>query len=93
MNQESPTRIGRKFKISYDIYGPGVHFKKSNPSLPNFRIVIVDAKDKIPNKNDMRSTLGSIRDGVPLLFAIVSDSNIAFYNLFPIDLPLQITMG
>ena len=84
---------GQKFKISYDIYAPGVHFKKSNPCLPNFRIVIMDSNDKVPTKADMQTTLGSITDGVPLLFAIVSHGDIAFYSLYPVDLPLQITMG
>ena len=84
---------GQKFKISYDIYAPGVHFKKSNPCLPNFRIVIMDSNDKVPTKTDMQTTLGSISDGVPLLFSIVSHGDIAFYSLYPVDLPLQITMG
>ena len=88
------SQAGQKlFKISYDIYAPGVHFKKSNPCLPNFRIVIMDSNDKVPTKADMQSTLGSITDGVPLLFSIVSHGDIAFYSLYPVDLPLQITMG
>ena len=84
---------GRKFKISYDIYGPKAPFKKSKPSLPTFRIVIVEAKDEVPNKNDLSATLGSISDGVPLVFSVVSNGDISFYSLYPVDLPLQITMG
>ena len=83
----------QKFQISYDVYNPSVHFRKSAPRLPNYRIIISNSEEKVPNLFDLQSTIGTISDTVPLLFAIVSQSDIAFYSPFPIDLPLDITMG
>jgi tRNA-splicing endonuclease subunit Sen54 len=84
-----------KLKIAFDLYGPNVQFKKSAPRLPNFRIVVVKADESVPTKSDLKATLGhgKIKDKVPLLFAIVSHSDIAFYSMYPVDLPTQITMG
>ena len=83
----------QKFHISYDVYNPNVHFRKSAPRLPNYRVVIANSEDKVPKLSDLQSTLGTISDKVPLLFAIVSESDIAFYTPYLIDLPLDITMG
>ena len=88
-----PQEAGRKMKISFDIYGPNVHFRKSSPRLPNFRLVVVTSEESLPTKADLKATLGTIKDKVPLLFAIVSQSDVSMFNLFPVDLPTEITMG
>ena len=81
------------YHISYDIYHPNVHFRKSAPRLPNFRVVIAQKEDRVPNIDDLQCIIGTIKDEVPILFAVPSQSDIAFYSPYPIDLPLDITMG
>jgi len=81
------------FKISYDVYGPNVHLKKSAPRLPNFRLVICQSDETLPSEDDLKATMGDIKDKVPLMFAIVSQSDIAFFSLYPTNLPTEITMG
>ena len=71
--------IDSSFKISFDLYLPSIHLRKSIPKLPNYRIVVCRPDSKVPTSEDIRSTLGSLKDGVPLLFAICSLSNTSFF--------------
>ena len=87
------SKCGIQFKISFDVYGPNVHFKKSSPGLPNFRIVVTTSDNNVPNEHDLVATMSSLTDKVPLVFGIVSQSDIAFFSLSPISLPVDITMG
>ena len=81
-------------RISFDVYHPNVqNFRKSAPRLPNFRVIIAQKEDRVPNVDDLQCALGTIKDQVPILFALPSESDIAFYSPYPISLPLDITMG
>ena len=84
---------GTQFKISFDVYGPNVHFKKTSPGLPNFRIVVTTSDNDVPDEDDLGATMASLTDKVPLVFGIVSQSDIAFFSLSPVSLPVDITMG
>lgn len=80
------------YKISFDIYNPKVHLKKSNPCLPNYRLLVCRPNDPVPTKQDMLATLGTIRDGVPLLYAVCSYREVTFFNLYPVTLQAQINI-
>ena len=84
---------GTPFKISFDVYGSNVHFKKSAPTFPNFRLVITKCDANVPTEDDLNATMAGISDKVPLVFGIVSQSDVAFFSLSPITLPTDITMG
>ena len=81
------------FKISFDVYLPSVRLRKSIPKLPNYRLVICRPDSKVPTSQDVRSILGPIKDGVPLLFAICSLANISFFCFSEVDLPVHISIG
>ena len=70
-----------------------MHFKKSAPRLPNFRLTVVKSDENVPTEDDLKATMMDIKDRVPLIFAIVSQSDIAFFNLYPVSLPTMISMG
>ena len=81
-------------RISFDVYHPNVqNFRKSAPRLPNFRVIIAQKEERVPNVEDLQCTLGTIKDQVPIIFALPSESDIAFYSPYPISLPFDITMG
>ena len=84
---------GTQFKISFDVYAPNVHFKKSAPRLPNFRVVITKYDTNVPTEQDLAATMAGICDKVPLMFGIVSQSDIALFSLNPVSLPTHVTMG
>ena len=81
------------FKITYDIYLPGVRFKKSKARVPNYRVVVVKSQ-KLPTEADLVALNKNLKDGVPILFAICNnDNNISFYCFSPVNLPTLISMG
>ncbi len=82
-----------KLKISYDLYLPTAKFQKSRPRAPTFRIVVCKGDSALPNNHDIKATVGRLRDELPLLFAVVTLNNIAFYNFFPVKLPTQEMIG
>ncbi|KAK9454327.1 tRNA-splicing endonuclease subunit sen54 N-term-domain-containing protein [Dipodascopsis uninucleata] len=63
------------YRIIFDVWKPRPSFKKSNPGVPDFRIVVINSyKDKMPTmseldnlfasllvSNDLRTTTGQIR--------------------------------
>jgi hypothetical protein len=77
------------FKISFDVYLPSIRLRKSIPKLPNYRVVVCRSDSKVPSTGDVRLTLGTLKDGVPLLFSIVSLSNISFFCFSQVSLPTQ----
>ena len=92
-NNVEEENISTKFKISFDVYLPSVRLRKSIPRLPNYRVVVCSSDSKVPNSADVRATLGSLKDGVPLLFAVCSLSNTSFFCFSEVNLPTQITIG
>ena len=82
-----------KSKISFDVYLPTVRLRKSIPRLPNYRVVVCNSDSKVPKSSDVRATLGSLKDGVPLLFAVCSLSNTSFFCFSEVNLPTDVTIG
>ena len=93
MGIETSQIRGTQFKISFDVYSPNVHFKKSAPRPPNFRVVVTNYDTNVPTEKDLAATMADIYDKVPLMFGIVSQSDMAFFSFNPVCLPTDITMG
>ena len=84
---------GTQYKISFDVYGANVHFRKSAPTFPNFRMVVTKCDANVPTEQDLKASTAGIEDKVPIVFGIVSQSDVAFFSLSCISLPTDITMG
>lgn len=86
-NQIVTSANSHSYKISFDLYLPNVRLRKSIPKLPNYRIVVCKPDSKVPTADDLQQTLGTLKDGVPLLFAICSLSNTSFFCFSEVNLP------
>jgi len=90
--QTFPKSEGCKFKISYDVYLPSVQLRKSVPKLPNYRVVVLRSDSPIPTSSDIRATLGVLKDGVPIIFAVVAISTVSFFNFAQVCLPTNVSV-
>ena len=87
-----PELESTKLKISFDVYLPTTKLKKSVPKIPNYRVVVVRSDSNIPTSADIRATLGSLSDAVPILFAVVSTTNVSFFDFAEVSLPCNPTI-
>ncbi|ODV84483.1 hypothetical protein CANARDRAFT_29032 [[Candida] arabinofermentans NRRL YB-2248] len=46
-----------KYKITYDVWKPNTKFKKTQPPVPDYQIVIVDAHEPFPTVKEIKSLL------------------------------------
>lgn len=79
-------------QIVFDVYQPGVNFKKSNPGPPDFCITVCRYSDMPPSLASMNS-LSQECHPVPLKIALVDGGNILFYSILDVDSPTFITRG
>lgn len=79
-------------QIVFDVYQPGVNFKKSNPGPPDFCITVCRYSDMPPSLASMNS-LSQQCHPVPLKIALVDGGNILFYSILDVDSPTFITRG
>ncbi|ORY82110.1 hypothetical protein BCR37DRAFT_37092 [Protomyces lactucae-debilis] len=56
INTTTPSRL----HVCYDVWKPGVHFKKSMPGEPHFRVCVCTTDDAMPLRAEMDALLASI---------------------------------
>ena len=81
------------FQIQYDVYLPKVHFRKSCPRLPNYRVTVCKSSVPLPTHEDVKILTGNYNDAVPLLFAVCTMSSVSFYCFSKVQLPELISIG
>ncbi|CAH1795087.1 unnamed protein product [Owenia fusiformis] len=79
-------------KISFDVYLPSLQYKKSNPGLPNHRIVVTRVEDPPPDLAIL-SSLHQTKDGVPLHWAVIDSGDVSFFSFNDVSLGQDIYMG
>lgn len=85
--------LDSELAVRYDVYAPGVHFKKTSPGVPSYSVAVLQPGEAVPNDRLMSGLLRSSGD-VPLMVAFVShNGSVAFYNFSDISLPVDVTMG
>ena len=92
VGQQPPPTESVKLKISFDVYLPTAKLKKSVPKIPNYRVVVVRSDSDVPTSADIRATLGSLADAVPILFAVASPTHVSFFDFAEVCLPSNSTI-
>ena len=92
IGQPKPAPKSSKLKISFDVYLPTSKLKKSVPKIPSYRVVVDRSDSDVPTSADVRATLGSLTDAVPVLFAVVSTTHVSFFDFAEVCLPTNSTI-
>ncbi|XP_067006159.2 uncharacterized protein [Anabrus simplex] len=74
--------------VKYDLYLPDTVFRKSNPSLPDFRLIILGFRQTFPSPGKMAALQQEYHDDVPFLLAIVLPDAVTFFQYSVITLPV-----
>lgn len=82
----------RSLQVAFDVYQPGVNFKKTDPGPPHFCITVCRYYDPPPSLAAL-SFLTKQCSPVPLKIALVDGGNISFYSVLDVDSPTFITRG
>ncbi|XP_031564034.1 tRNA-splicing endonuclease subunit Sen54-like [Actinia tenebrosa] len=78
--------------VDFDVYHPGVHYKKSDPGVPPFCVSV--CRYSYP-----ALSLSVINDLTcesypsPIKFAVTCDGSVSFYDMIDADLPTSINIG
>ncbi|XP_055955068.1 tRNA-splicing endonuclease subunit Sen54 [Patella vulgata] len=91
LKRENPTEFDSSFKISFDVFLPDAKFRKTDPGKPNHRVCITRSTDDVPNLKDIHE--GTLKDGVPVHWAVLDNGDVAFYSFQQLNLPSDITIG
>ncbi|KAK6170888.1 hypothetical protein SNE40_019177 [Patella caerulea] len=91
LKREIPTELASSFKISFDVFLPDAKFKKTDPGKPNHRVCITRSTDDVPNLKDIHEN--TLKDGVPVHWAVLDNGDVAFYSFQQLNLPIDITIG
>lgn len=78
--------------VAFDVYQPGVNFKKTNPGPPDFCITVCRYCDFPPSLASL-AFLSQKCSPVPLKIALVDGGNILFYSVLDVDSPTFISRG
>jgi len=87
-----PRRKFRKSKskdleIAFDIYKSSSNYKKSINMAPDYRVVLVDPRDPVPDNSQLAKLEQLYLDIVPVLFAIVDRGTVSFITMGSLTLP------
>ncbi|CAH3184774.1 unnamed protein product, partial [Porites evermanni] len=82
----------QSLQVAFDVYQPGVNFKKTDPGPPHFCIAVCRYYDPPPSLAAL-SFLTKQCSPVPLKIALVDGGNISFYSVLDVDSPTFITRG
>lgn len=82
----------QSLQIAFDVYQPGVKFKKTDPGRPDFCITICRYCDPPPSLASL-TFLTQQCCPVPLKIALVDGGNISFYSVLDVDSPTFISKG
>jgi len=79
-------------QISFDVYQPGLNFKKTDPGCPDFCITVCRFCDPPPSLAAL-TVLRKECCPVPLKIALVDGGSVSFYSVLDVDSPTFITRG
>jgi len=73
--------VNYKIRIDYDIYKTNTkNFKKSNPGLPDFRVVVCNIEDPVPSLYVMEQ-LSVLSGSIPLRICVVNQGTLNFFSI------------
>ncbi|KAL5019093.1 hypothetical protein ScPMuIL_004815 [Solemya velum] len=93
LTKQSAGHFDDSLEISFDVYLPDLHFKKSSPGIPNHRVCVLRSCDGVTDLKSLVSAQSSLRDSAPLNLAVIDCGEIVFYTFTDTTLPVDITMG
>lgn len=82
----------QSLQLAFDVYQPGLKFKKTDPGPPDFCITVCRYCEPPPSLADL-TFLSQQCFPVPLKIALVDGGNISFYSVLDVDSPTFITRG
>lgn len=82
----------QSLQIAFDVYQPGLNFKKSDPGTPDFCVSVCRFCDPPPSLAVM-SAMKKECARVPLKIALVDGGSISFYSVLDVDSPTYIPRG
>lgn len=82
----------QSLQIVFDVYQPGLNFKKTDPGPPDFCITVCRFCDPPPSLAAL-TVLKKECSPVPLKIALVDGGNISFYSVLDVDSPTFILRG
>ncbi|CAH2234819.1 jg13230 [Pararge aegeria aegeria] len=78
--------------LDFDVYNRDVqNFKKSNRPTPHFRIICLDESKNMPSGEEIAALHSKYSDQVAIVFAVVGIDSISYVQIYPTDLPDQIS--
>ncbi|XP_074647642.1 tRNA-splicing endonuclease subunit Sen54-like [Tubulanus polymorphus] len=90
--EDIPTSTSDSVKFSYDVYPADEkgNFRKSEPGLPHYRIIVHLSANDPPNLSVLNCCLKDKVDSIKLVWAVVDYGNISFYSYSEFCLPIDI---
>lgn len=82
----------QSLQVAFDVYQPGLNFKKSDPGTPAFCVTVCRFSDSPPSLAVM-SAMRKECACVPLKIALVDGGSVSFYSVLDVDSPTFITKG
>ncbi|KAJ7340265.1 tRNA splicing endonuclease 54 [Desmophyllum pertusum] len=87
-----PSSGQQSLQVVFDVYQPGLNFKKTDPGSPDFCITVCRFCDPPPSLAVL-TVLRKECFPIPLKIALVDGGSISFYSVLDVDSPTFITRG